>query len=134
MLKNVISCFAFLCFAILHSQESKIQEDLTGVWISENEDTRGLTKCNIIYENGMYVVELWGSCIPQDCYWGKTFSKKTEEGVEAIQVTWDQGFVKREQSIGIKDGKLGISTASEYNDARDSRLDYETFIRKKPKE
>lgn len=118
-------------FLLLFPVFLQSQESLIGSWVSEDKNTRGLTKCNITYEHGAYLVELWGSCLPKDCYWGKTSSAQMDKGTEEIMVRWEQGFVNREQSIGIKEGKLNISTTSKYNDGRESRLDYEIFVRKR---
>ena len=130
-MKKLFFVLSIFSISFLTGQDKEPRDPLIGSWISEDENTRGLTRCNISYENGTYVVELWGSCLPQDCYWGKTFSNAMKPNSKEIQVTWNQGFVDREQSIAIKNGKLFIATSSSYNDDRANRLDNEVFKRLK---
>jgi len=114
---------------LTQDQEGGPKDSLIGKWFNENKDNPGLTRCTITYEEGMYVVELWGKCHPKDCYWGKSHTSKIEKDTPTIELVWDQGFVKRDQTIEVKDGILSIETASRYNDGRESRLHHETFVR-----
>ena len=40
--------------------ENDWNNDFNGLWINEDNQTRSITKCKILYKNNRYVVQMWG--------------------------------------------------------------------------
>ena len=49
-----------------------IPSNLSGIWTNANDNTRSLTKIQIFDGPGGPQIQAWGSCLPNDCDWGKT--------------------------------------------------------------
>jgi len=63
---------------------------LVGLWVSDDPNTRGITKFHIDKHDDQILVHAWGKCHPTDCDWGK--QRALRDG-DAFVVVWDQGFV-----------------------------------------
>ena len=129
MMKAVILFMASLT-ALCNLKSTPINSNLEGLWINENTETPGITKCNIRYDNIRFHVQIWGKCQPSDCDWGETSSNEIIRDTEKLSVFWENGFVKRFQTLQIIDGKLTISTENRYKDGRPNNSHIETFVKK----
>lgn len=104
------------------------QAGINGTWKNEDSSTRNITKVVIKNNN----VQIFGSCSPQDCDWGKTaltYDGSTRIGKRYI-AEYDQGFAKRTLMI-YEDhtGKLYVQAAYTYTDGRAAQKHSEYFVR-----
>jgi hypothetical protein len=105
--------------------------DFDGLWVNENEETRGTTQCKIRYENNRFMVQMWGACYPDDCDWGENTSKEVDEGVKKFELLWEQKHAERSITYELVDGKLRLNKRTHYRD-NSGREDYtliEYFIK-----
>jgi hypothetical protein len=59
-----------------------------GKWVNVNPDTLSYTKLAIGIEDGKMMVEVWGACSPEDCYWGRIAAYVPRCESSRIEVTW----------------------------------------------
>ncbi|WP_190808721.1 hypothetical protein [Flagellimonas sp. S3867] len=104
---------------------------LIGIWISEDNQTRGITKCNIQYKNGHFIVHVWASCSPQDCDWGEKASDQEKNDIEKFNFIWDHEFAERDMVFELIAGKLKITTTTSFKDNSDrpTRTKVEYFVK-----
>ncbi len=91
-------------------------EDFNGLWVNEDDQTRGITKCNISYKNNRFVVQMWGSCQPQDCDMGERVSSELEKGIDKFDIIWSSDFSESTVTYEIIDGKLKLTNKRHYKD------------------
>ncbi len=105
------------------------QAGINGTWENENSSSRNITK--VVVNNNM--VQIFGSCSPKDCDWGKTalaYDGSTRIGKRYI-AEYDQGFAKRTLTIyEHHTGKLYMQAAYTYTDGRAAQKHSEYFVRK----
>ena len=122
--------FLMALMVIWNNEISPINSDLEGLWVNENTETPGITKCKIRYEDNRFHVQIWGKCHPTDCDWGESASNEIHRETDKLKLTWDNEFVERKQTLEIIEGKLIITTESHYKDGRPKNSYAETFVRK----
>jgi len=121
-----------------------------GNWVNNDPNTRGVTRVNITSRcvdapirqcNGdicsivhnvkrVYDIQVWGSCSPSDCYWGKV------EGVET-SANWMRFFYNfsfANKWVWAKnwegsDDWLRVVVDTRYKDNREDRVVWEWFRR-----
>lgn len=104
---------------IRHMADTSIEakaSEFSGIWVNDDEEARGITKCKIRYENGRFIVQMWGACVPEDCDWGEQTSKPINENADNFEVLWDQKFAESTATYKIVDGKLEITNQRRFND------------------
>ena len=69
--------------------EENWNKDFNGLWINKEDKTRGITKCNIRYDNNQFHVQIQGACVPEDCEWGERTSSEVEKEVNKFDLFWD---------------------------------------------
>ena len=109
--------------------ENDWNNDFNGLWINENDQTRTITKCKILYKNNRYVVQMWGACYPDDCDWGENVSNDEGKVTEKFILLWDQEFAESLVTYEIVEGKLKITNKRHYKDnsGRPERTTVEYF-------
>ena len=103
--------------------------NFNGLWINENEQTRALTKCKIRQGENNYVVELWGKCSPEDCYWGELNSGEINGDEKEIELYLENFFSKRDITLQIIEERLKIVTRVQYKDGRQERTSTDYFVK-----
>ena len=58
--------------------EKNGNNDFKGLWINENDKTRGISKCQISFKNNSIVFQMCTTCHPQTCDWGKKESNEVK--------------------------------------------------------
>ena len=51
--------------------EKKWNNDFVGLWVNEDKNTRGITKCEITFSDNQYAVQMSVSCYTQRLRYGK---------------------------------------------------------------
>ncbi len=107
------------------------KNNFDGIWINENEERPGITKCKIRYDNNRFVVQMWSSCVPSDCDWGENTSKEVKKEAEMFELLWDQEFAESLVTYEIIEGKLKLVNNRHYKDnsGRSDRTHVEYFIK-----
>ncbi len=91
-------------------------DDFTGLWVNEDDQTRGITKCKISFENSNIVVQMWGACHPEDCDWGENVANEVKKETNKFELLWDQEFAESAITYEIIDGKLKLTNKRRYKD------------------
>ena len=100
-------------------------KDFAGLWVNEDDQTRGITKCKITHKDNSLIVQMWGSCTPQDCDWGKNETDGEEKGANRFELLWDQGFAESTVTYELVEGKLKLTNKRHFKD-NSGRPDYTT--------
>ena len=82
---------------------------LTGSWINQDSETRGVTQVTVRRDSSRIIVHVWGSCHPTDCDWGEA-EAELWNGIP--MVIWNHGFsTVRMQLVQQPDGSsvAGVS-------------------------
>jgi len=98
------------------SLEKNWNKDFNGIWVNEEDKTRGTTKCKIFYKNNSFVVQMWGACTPKDCDWGENVTNKIIKETNKFELIWDQEFAESAITYEIIDGKLKLTNKRSYKD------------------
>ena len=112
--------------------EKNWNKDFNGLWVNEDDQTRGINKCKISFKNNSLVVQMWASCKPKDCDWGEKFANEMEKGTNKFELLWDHEFAESLITYELIDGKLKVTDKRHYKDNSD-RQDFtiiEYFIKK----
>ena len=96
--------------------EKNRNKDFIGLWINKDDKTRSITQCKISYKNNSFVVQMWGSCEPQDCDWGENVANGLEEGTNKFELFWNQEFAESAITYEIIDGRLKLTNKRSYKD------------------
>ncbi len=94
--------------AAYQDQRENSPADFEGLWVNEDQKKPGITRCKIAFKENRYQVQMWGSCIPQDCDWGKNQTDEIEKGTTKFELLWDAGFAESVITYEIVDGKLKL--------------------------
>ena len=130
----IISSFIFLGTTNVDSPKNKYQTisaelkknwntDFNGLWVNESNERRAINRCNISFEGNQYVVQMWGSCTPQDCDWGKNMTDGAEKGANKFELVWDSGFAESLVTYEIVEDKLKLTNKRRFKDGS-GRQDY----------
>ncbi|MFT7065808.1 MAG: hypothetical protein ACJAUO_001384 [Sediminicola sp.] len=112
--------------------EKNWNNDFNGLWVNEDDQTRGVSKCLISFKNNRFVVQMWASCTPQDCDWGENVTNEAKKGTNKFELLWDHEFAESAITYEIIEGKLKLTDKRRYND-NSGRQDFtiiEYFIKK----
>lgn len=111
--------------------EKNWNNDFNGIWINEDDQTRGNSKCKISYKNNSFVVQMWASCHPQDCDWGEKVSNEVKKGTNKFELLWDHEFAESVITYEIIEGKLKLTHNRRYKDnsGREDFTQTEYFIK-----
>ncbi len=91
--------------------------DFSGLWLNtSSEQKKMITRCKISYDNNRFVVQMWGSCLPQDCDWGEKVAIEVEKGAENFELLWDQVFAESAVTYELSDEKLKMTHKRHYKD------------------
>ena len=107
-------------------------KDFVGLWVNENKKTRGITKCQIAKNDGEFIVQMWGACMPQDCDMGKNKTKGVKKRTNKFELLWDSGFAESSMIYEMIEGKLKLTHKRHFKD-NSGRPDYtiiEYFVKK----
>lgn len=112
--------------------EKNRSKDFKGLWINEDNKTRGVSKCKISFKNNRFVVQMWVTSHPQDCDWGKKNSNELETGSSKFEILWDHNFTESLVTYEIIDGKLKVTDKRHYKDnsEREDFTSIEYFTKK----
>lgn len=106
---------------------------IEGTWVNENDTTRGITRVTFHLSGDVVFIEVWGSCLPIDCYWGTQTADTENWGANReLRVVWDQSFAIQTQTITLVSYlRLEVSTFVHFQD-NSGRSDFEMieFFRK----
>ena len=88
-----------------------IPSNLAGVWTNANDNTRGVTKIQVFDGPGGPQIQAWGSCLPEDCDWGRTDldllgTSVTDVTPDYALGSWDPGFKETTVTMNLN-GFLG---------------------------
>ena len=59
---------------------------LKGTYVNTDSETKGITKINLKFNNGVTQIQTFGSCSPTDCDWGTTNAMVYGQSVASIPV------------------------------------------------
>ena len=125
---STVKTFIALITFSLFSFALPANAGIDGTWKNENSSTRNITK--VVISNN--TVQIFGSCSPKDCDWGKTaltYKDDTRIGKRYV-AEYDQGFAKRMLTIyEHHTGKLYLQAAYTYTDSRPAQKHSEYFVR-----
>ena len=112
--------------------EKNRNKDFNGLWVNQDDQTKSITRCKIAYKNNSFVVQMWGSCEPQDCDWGENVANGVDNGTSKFELFWDQEFAESAITYEIIDGELKMTHYRHYKDnsGRPDGTLIEYFIRK----
>ena len=79
------------------SPESSLQlDDLLGAWENVDSEADHVTRVEIHRPDstGTFLVRVWGSCEPEDCFWGdntdaETVGETDSEGIPELSLKWE---------------------------------------------
>ena len=117
-----------------HNNTNMHARTFTGDWVSENVNTRSLTRMNVYRSGNHLSVKAWGKCHPTDCSWG---SARATRSNNKLTVRWNRGFVDRVMTIkgeNFRHGKfqtLRIKTVSHFHDSRGTQTKVEYMQRRR---
>jgi len=103
-----------------------------GKWVNADSQTLSFTKLAIGIEDGKMMVEIWASCSPEDCYWGRVAAQIPKCETERIEVTWVLPIANEFQEIiYLHDDTLILRSKSFYTYDQSGRCDSLTdyFVR-----
>ncbi|WP_209406338.1 hypothetical protein [Pseudozobellia sp. WGM2] len=101
------------------------ETDFEGIWVNEGSDPM-VTKCEISFKTDHFIVQMWGSCDPQDCDWGENVTNDMNRGATKFDLLWDSGFAERNVTYEIIDGKLKLMIKVHYKD-NSGRTDFAIY-------
>jgi len=94
--------------------QASTPDALTGSWINEDLETRGVTQITVRRDSSTIIVHVWGSCRPTDCDWGEA-EAELWNGIP--MVVWNHGFsTVRMQLVQQPDRRLLLAYRTEYHD------------------
>ena len=108
------------------TQPTELAEQMRGVWVNVDANTRGVTRVVVLRKDGHAFVRAWGKCHPEDCYWGE--SPASSEG-SLLKVTWRWTAGERDMSLRLDGTTLNAETVNVYDDKRPPRESREHFKR-----
>ncbi|MBU1168070.1 MAG: hypothetical protein KKD44_00755 [Proteobacteria bacterium] len=89
-----------------------------GNWLNEDPETGGITRVEIVLNGSDLRVHEWGACLPVDCDWGTQITPVEDAQDDILNVSWNPGFVVRNQSLEIVEvNRLMVTTFSHYIDS-----------------
>ena len=88
----------------------EIIEKFIGTWLNTNKNTLHITKIVIAESGDNLLIEEWGKCHPDDCYWGKQIVEKNKIINEKIEIVWDLQVVVTNQELVLENNKLKSTT------------------------
>ena len=107
-----------------------LADPFLGMWFNEDPETRNNTRVQIVRENTNLVVRMWGACIPEDCDWGTLTAPASSVNDGVLELTWNQGFVVRTQTLTItSNGRLRLETFNDYLDGRPDQNHVQLFVK-----
>lgn len=108
-----------------------VLDPYVGTWTNVNPDTRGLTKVQITRQDGEHRVQVWGSCEPTDCDWGKAdltmlgTSVSDETPNDYAFAQWDHGFKDSTVTMDLTKSGIVVDVYNVFKDGTD-RENYHT--------
>jgi hypothetical protein len=101
-------------------------EKFIGTWVNVDENTEHITKIRISETGNNLLVEEWGKCYPDDCYWEPKLIKKSEIIDGMLEVFWEGSTKQVFQEIKLLDDpSIRVTTRYEYaNGWQWSAIDY----------
>jgi hypothetical protein len=128
----------------LLSSEAKalcVSQPISGQWVNMDPQARDLTRANIIFNCNdviarpadgpppprppAFEAEIWGSCSPADCPWGRVAASPLPAGaavVATLRASYDHGFASRTVTMNLRGETLYISVWTDFRDP--GRRDY----------
>jgi len=106
-------------------------KEFEGVWLNQ-KSTSGVTRFEIRPLDDKILVRMWGSCSPDDCYWGEVATTFEDLDDNILQVIWDHGFsVVRSEIQLTSTARIELINHTEYLDdfGRQNRSSHESFLR-----
>ncbi len=99
---------------------------LSGTWVNDNAQTRGITRLVVDQQGDAVSVHAWGACQPHDCDWGTASGTGNDR---QASIAWDQGFVLRKMDISRDAMRLRMELDSVYRDGRSPQHAREYFVK-----
>ncbi|WP_147676337.1 TlpA disulfide reductase family protein [Algibacter pacificus] len=93
-----------------------LNEDFNGLWLNTNSNTKGITKCEILFNKNRFKIHMWGSCSPKDCDWGEQVSGVFDQEVNKFQMHWDQVYAESLMEYEIIGDTLKVTNVRSYKD------------------
>ena len=120
-----ITFFLFLPF--MNTSYTQLN-DMVGVWVNTDPDTRGITKIAIYEKDGATMIRAFGSCSPTDCDMGSTDFHLLGDSVQSTKLpygfaTWDSGFAVSHFTLTLAKDKMSVSDFTIFKD-RSNRTNY----------
>lgn len=102
-----------------------VLDPYVGTWTNIDPETRGLTKIQITRQGGEHQVQVWGSCDPTDCDWGKSdltmlgTSVSDETPNDYALATWDHGFKDATVAMDLTTKGIVVDVYNVFKDGTD---------------
>lgn len=113
-----VCCCAWGCSdSVEPTEPTAAAKEFIGTWLNEDAETPSITRVVISWHDDRLNVRMWGSCLPEDCYWGLVSTRAKDADDAQLSVVWERDFVVRTQEIRhLEDGRLEVFTHSHYID------------------
>jgi len=97
-----------------------------GLWQNVDEGTNHIPRICITEKGDNLAIEVWGTCSPEDCYWGEELVKSSDAIDGELNVVWLFSFAEQTQKLLLTDNILKVTTYIHYiNVVMDKeRIDY----------
>jgi hypothetical protein len=102
-------------------------EEFIGIWKNIDPNANTIPKVKISETKKNLVIEVWGKCEPEDCYWGEKIIEKTSAENGMLEITWEPGYCIRDQELSLIGEQLEVKTKTHFIDGS-GRLDYEWIV------
>lgn len=87
-----------------------LQNSFLGKWVNDDPQTPGVTRFAITRMNSCLLVEMWGSCHPRDCYWGREVARLVKGRPDRLEVIWNVPGADEFQALELtKAGRLSLT-------------------------
>jgi hypothetical protein len=95
---------------------SSFRSPFVGLWRNEDPETESITRVTIRGSGDVFVVHMWGSCIPE-CDWGEAQTSLADADDGVVVLAWNFSFAQNNQELHVlPDGRLRVTTHTRFTD------------------
>jgi len=150
MLTGLLKIIALVTVAFFSSgsvsQASCAAQPMTGNWVNINSSARDITRVNIMFTCNDFIaipsdgpppppppppfaIEMWGSCVPADCPWGRTSAMASPRAARVTRLiaSYNPGFARRSVTLSLSGDTLLVTVFTDFSDP--ARRDYTMTVR-----
>ncbi|NER17928.1 hypothetical protein [Spongiivirga citrea] len=132
-MKTKFLSIALMVFGFLFATAGTPLNNFNGTWKNVNARTRGITKVIISGNGASPYLQIFGSCSPKDCDWGRKKSTAYSNSVngnvrsnsEYLSADFSQGFANRKVLVKMSGSTMVVTTFTTFKNG-DRRSNYAT--------